>query len=333
MNITKTPQSKINDVCWKACDTFRGVIDAGQYKDYILVMLFLKYISDTWKEHYENYEKKYKGNKERIERAMQLERFVLPKDADFQSLYNDRNSDEVGNKINIAINSIEMANRPKLDGVFQKINFNSEQLGDTKSRNMILKNLLEDFGGSDDKKNEGKEELNLRPSCLEEDAIGEAYIYLIEKFGSDGGKKAGEFYTPAHVRKLVAKLAKPESGNLICDPACGSGSLLIDAGYEVGRKECRLYGQEKNGSTIALAKMNMFLHDIDDAVLEWGDTLNDPRHLEKSRLMYFDRVVANPPYSLDKWGADKCSTRFAMIVSIVGCHRNLRVIGHLSCTC
>ncbi|XDZ64988.1 type I restriction-modification system subunit M [Alphaproteobacteria bacterium LSUCC0684] len=298
-NNEKLTQQEVNDICWRACDTFRGVIDGGQYKDYILVMLFIKYISDVWRDHYDEYMAQYNGNAERVERAMRLERFILPEDASFTALHQSRNADNVGELINIAIEKIEAANRPKLNGVFQDIDFNNQKLGTTKDRNRLLKNLLEDFANP---------RLDLRPSRIQEDIIGEAYMYLIERFGSDAGKKAGEFYTPSPVRRLVAKLAKPEPGNLICDPTCGSGSLALDTGREVEGGACRLFGQEKNGGTLALAKMNMFLHGVDDAVLEWGDTINDPKLLDEGRLMRFDRVVANPPFSLDKWGAEDAAS-------------------------
>ena len=299
-------QDEVNKRCWDACDTFRGVIDANDYKNYILVMLFLKYVSDVWHEHHSTYMKKYNGDIKRVNRAMQLERFVLPEGADFKSLYKNRDDDDIGQIIDTAIYKIEDANKEKLDGVFENIHFNSERLGNPRERNGILKTLLEDFGGKKDKKKpkKNKPELDLRPSNINEDIIGQAYMYLIERFGSDAGKKAGEFYTPTPVRKIIAKLAAPEQRNLICDPTCGSGSLLIDTAHEIGTKNYRVYGQEKNGSTLGLAKMNMFLHHIDDAVLEWGDTIRNPRLLRNNALMKFDRVVANPPFSLDKWGAD-----------------------------
>ena len=226
---------------------------------------------------------------------MARERFILPEGSSFYALHEARNADNIGEKIDIAIAAIEDANKAKLEGVFQNITFNTDRLGETKDRNRLLKTLLEDFANK---------RLDLRPSNIQEDVIGEAYMYLIERFGSDAGKKAGEFYTPAPVREVVAKLAAPEPGNTICDPTCGSGSLLFDVARVLGDNNYRLYGQEKNGSTLALAKMNMFLHGIDDAVLEWGDTINNPRLLEAGKLMKFDRVVANPPFSLDKWGAD-----------------------------
>ena len=292
----KITQQEINNTAWAACDTFRGAVDATQYKDYILVMLFLKYISDLWNDHFESYKKQFGGDEVRIRRRMERERFNLPDGASFYDLYEKRNEANIGELINIALEKIEDANRGKLEGVFRNIDFNSESnLGRAKDRNRRLKNLLEDFD---------KPELNLRPSRVTEDIIGECYIYLISRFASDAGKKAGEFYTPAAVSRLLAKLADPKAGNTICDPACGSGSLLIRATEEVGSDNFALYGQEVNGATWALARMNMFLHSKDAARIEWCDTLNSPALIEGDHLMKFDVVVANPPFSLDKWGAE-----------------------------
>jgi len=131
--------------------------------------------------------------------------------------------------------------------------------------------------------------------------IGNTYIYLIEKFGADAGKKAGEFFTPFKVTELVARLAAPRPGDKICDPACGSGGLLIQAAKQIGSPDYALFGQESNGATWALARMNMFLHGADSARIEWCDTLNNPALVEADRLMKFNVVVANPPFSLDKW--------------------------------
>ena len=292
----KLTQQEINQAAWAACDTFRGVVDPAQYKDYILVMLFLKYISDLWNDHFETYKKQFGGDDVRIRRRMERERFYLPDGASFYDLYEQRNEANIGERINIALEKIEDANRAKLEGVFRNIDFNSESnLGRVKDRNRRLKNLLEDFH---------KPALDLRPSRVTEDVIGECYIYLISRFASDAGKKAGEFYTPAAVSKLLAKLARPKPGNTVCDPACGSGSLLIRAAEEVGSDNFALYGQEVNGATWALARMNMFLHSKDAARIEWCDTLNSPALIEGDQLMKFDVVVANPPFSLDKWGAD-----------------------------
>ncbi|KGO80775.1 type I restriction-modification protein subunit M [Flavobacterium beibuense F44-8] len=288
-------QNEINNIVWKACDTFRGVIDPSQYKDYILTMLFVKYVSDVWKDKKNFYAEKYSGDEIRVQRALRNERFQLPDTCTFDYLFENRNAANIGELINTALESMEDANRSKLERVFRNIDFNSEaNLGQTKDRNRRLKNLLVDFSA-----------LDLQPSHLEDnDVIGDAYEYLIEKFASDAGKKAGEFYTPAQVSKLLAKLLNPQPGDRIIDPTCGSGSLLIKLAKEVGNKNYSLYGQEINGSTWALARMNMFLHEIDDATIEWGDTLNNPKLLEEDSLLKGNIVGANPPFSLDKWGAD-----------------------------
>ena len=320
---SKIEQKDINNAAWAACDTFRGVVDPAQYKDYILVMLFLKYISDVWQDHYEAYQKQYGDDDARILRKLERERFVLPVvkltekndktgevtvldefPVTYYSLYERRSAANIGELINIVLDHIEESNKSKLEGVFRNIDFNSEaNLGKTKDRNRRLKTLIEDFH---------KPQLNMKPSLVPEDVIGNTYIYLIERFASDSGKKAGEFFTPLKVTELVAKLAGPKPGDRICDPACGSGGLLIQAAKEVASnaknsQEIRnfaLFGQESNGSTWALCRMNMFLHSFDSARIEWCDTLNSPLLVENDRLMKFNCVVANPPFSLDKWGAE-----------------------------
>lgn len=294
---SRVNQDEINRVAWKACDTFRGVIDSAQYKDYILVMLFLKYMSDVWKEHYEEYKKEFGDDDARIKRKLSRERFIMPDNCDFDFLYENREVANIGELINIALENIEEANKTKLEGVFRNIDFNSEpNLGPTKDRNRRLKNLLEDFASP---------VLDLRPSRIgDEDIIGDTYEYLIANFASDAGKKGGEFYTPKQVSNLLSKLLAPQKGDRICDPTCGSGSLLIRVADEVGDRDFALYGQESNGSTWALCRMNMFLHGKDSAQIEWGDTLNNPLLLENDELKKFDIVVANPPFSLDKWGAE-----------------------------
>jgi len=293
-------QDEINNIAWKACDTFRGVVDPSEYKNYILVMLFLKYISDVWRDHYEQFKQQYGGDEERTRRRMEREKFVLPEGADFYTLYRNRNADNIGDLINQALDAIEEQNKAKLDKVFRNIDYNSEdKLGETKERNARLKHLLEDFAD---------ERMDLRPSRVGDmDVIGNTYEYLIEKFAAGAGKKGGEFFTPPQIGWLLAKLARPQSGDRIGDPACGSGSLLIKVGKEVGTPDFALYGHESNGDTWALAKMNMFLHGMDSARIERCNTFSNPKLLEGDRLMKFQVVVANPPFSLDKWGAEDAS--------------------------
>ena len=296
-------QDEINQILWRACDTFRGILNSATYMNYLLPMLFLKYISDTWEEKYDEFNAQYTGDKDRTQRRLKKERFILPNKCHVRDLYEQRGAANVGEIINVALERIEDANKEKLSGVFRNIDFNSEaMLGQTKERNTRLRTLLEDFNNP---------KMNLRPSRIgNQDVIGNAYEYLIGKFAAGGGQKAGEFYTPAEVSELIAELIEPRKGDRICDPACGSGSLLIKCANQLLRKgvnDFYLYGQEVNGQTYALAKMNMFLHGVDNARLEWGDTIRNPKLIEKSTTMKFEVVVANPPFSLEKWGYEEAS--------------------------
>ncbi len=293
-------QDHINKAVWNACDTFRGTVDPSIYKDYVLTMLFVKYLSDVWQDHYDQYKAEHGDFPGLINELMQNERFVLPPDANFYALYEARHEPGNGERIDKALHAIEEANTGKLADVFQDISFNSAKLGDEKQKNEILKSLLEDFA---------KDDLNLRPSRVGKlDIIGNAYEFLIKQFAASSGKKAGEFYTPPEVSELIAELVAPRENDEICDPACGSASLLLKCANQIrsaydGSKRFALYGQEAIGSTWALAKMNMFLHGIDNHKIEWGDTLRNPKLLDgEGKLKHFDVVVANPPFSLEKWG-------------------------------
>jgi type I restriction enzyme M protein len=292
-------QDTINAAVWSACDTFRGTVDPSIYKDYVLTMLFLKYISDVWQDHYEVYAQEHGDHPELISELLKNERFVLPPSANFYALHAARHQPGNGERIDKALHAIEESNIAKLRDVFQDISFNSTKLGDEAQKNDILRHLLEDFA---------KPELNLRPSRIGLlDVIGNAYEFLIKNFASTSGKKAGEFYTPPEVSQLMALLVDPREGDEICDPTCGSGSLLMKCSQLIrqrsGGRKYALYGQEAIGSTWALAKMNMFLHAEDNHRIEWGDTLRNPKLLDgNSQLKLFDIVVANPPFSLEKWG-------------------------------
>lgn len=292
-------QDEINKAVWAACDTFRGTIDSAIYKDYVLTMLFLKYISDVWQDHYEQYQDQY-DDPALIEEMMKSERFVLSKDHNFYSLYEKRHEPGNGERIDKALHAIEDTNITKLKDVFQDISFNSTKLGDEKQKNELLQHLLEDFA---------KDSLNMKPSHIgNQDVIGNAYEFLIKSFAASSGRSAGEFYTPPEVSELISLIMAPQEGDEICDPTCGSGSLLMKCGNRVqldhnGSKKYALYGQESIGSTWALAKMNMFLHGEDNHRIEWGDTIRNPKLLDKDdNLKLFDIVAANPPFSLDKWG-------------------------------
>jgi type I restriction enzyme M protein len=306
---TQIQQEVVNKALWNACDTFRGVVASDIYKDYVLTMLFLKYASDTWQDHYDTYKEEHGDEPELIEELLKNERFVLPKNGHFTFLYEHRHEPGNGERIDQALHAIEEANPSKLRGVFQDIAFNSDKLGEEKQKNEILRHLLEDFA---------KPELDLRPSSVGKlDVIGNAYEYLIGEFAAGAGKTAGEFYTPPEVSDLIAELLDPQENDQICDPACGSGSLLLKCGRKVfdktKAKRYALFGQEAIGSTWSLAKINMFLHAEDNHRIEWGDTLRNPKLVESrpdgtSTLMHFDIVTANPPFSLDKWGHEDAET-------------------------
>lgn len=309
MQSARVSQDAINAAVWAACDTFRGTVDPSIYKDFVLTMLFLKYVSDVWQDHYDAYKEQYGDHPELIQEMLKNERFVLPANASFYALHAQRHSAGNGERIDKALHAIEEANITKLRDVFQDISFNSNKLGDEQQKNDILRHLLEDFA---------RPELDLRPSRVGNlDVIGNAYEFLIKNFASTSGKKAGEFYTPPEVSTLMARLMAPQEGDEICDPTCGSGSLLMKCGRLVregtGSRKYALYGQEAIGSTWALAKMNMFLHGEDNHRIEWGDTIRNPKLLDSTAaLKHFDVVVANPPFSLEKWGfegadADKYS--------------------------
>ena len=287
-----TTKSDIERALWSACDSFRGKIDSSRYKDYILSMLFVKYLSDVSKEKRAEYEKQYEGDEHRVERAMSRERFMMDQESTFEYLYENRNDAEIGQKINVALSHIEEHNSGKLRNVFRAIDFNSQvDFGDVKEKNATLRNLLEDFNG-----------LDLRPSQLgSADIIGDAYEYMIANFASDAGKKGGEFFTPSQVSELIAQLVKPKENDRIYDPTCGSGGLLLKAYKKVPSGKAAVYGQELNAQTWALCTMNMFLHGVDDAKIWQGDTLSNPQNIEDDNLMKFQVVVANPPFSLDKW--------------------------------
>ncbi len=287
-------QEDLNNILWDAANSSRSSLDAADYKDYALVMLFYKYLSDLSKKQHDKYKERFGDDETRIQEKMKLDRFYLPPGTSFDEVYTKIEEDNLGERLNVALDKIEDHNRLKLEGVFS-VDFNSEaKLGKLEQRNKMLRHLMHDFYGVD-------------LTDIDEDVIGNSYMYMIERFGADAGKKAGEFFTIRTVARLVAMLAQPEPGDRICDPACGSGGLLLLAGEEIenqGSHDYALYGQESTGSTYQLARMNMFLHGKDSARLEWGDTLNNPLLVEDGKLMKFDVVVANPPFSLAKWGAE-----------------------------
>ena len=301
-----TTRKDIEAALWRGANTFRGAIDAANYKDYILPMLFVKYLSDTYLETVENLKQEYE-NPVRLERAKSRLPFVVREQHHFYWLYDNRYNDNLGELINVALRGIEDDNPSLFAGIFRSIDFNSEaMLGNPKQKNTRLRELLEDFVS-----------LDMRPSAIQPEegkvgaeTVGDAYEYMIGQFASQAGKKAGNFFTPPEVSELMARIVDPKISDTMYDPTCGSGSLLIRTGKRAIEKEngliksLALYGQEMNGSSWSMAKMNMFIHEIMDARILWGDTLANPLHLDSDgNLMQFDVIVANMPFSQDKWAA------------------------------
>ncbi len=289
-------QAEININTWKACDTFRGVVDPSDYKNYLLVLLSLKYLSDLWRDRLQQYRQEYKGDEVRVQRRMSRERFIMPEGCDLYAIHSRRNEAGIGETINFALEKIEEANKAKLEGVFRNVDFNSESiLGVTRARNALLKRLIEFFV-----------RLDLRSSLTNHsNVVGNNYQYIIERFAGDSGSKGDEVFTPPEVSTLIAELLQPKRGDRICDPVCGSGSLLIRMAGEV--RDLALFGQERNANTWALCRLNMYLHGQDGARIECGDTLLNPRLIERNKLMKFEIVVACPPFSTGIWGAHEAA--------------------------
>lgn len=277
---------------WSAADILRGSIDSSDYKSFIFGLLFVKRLSDRFDEECATLVADGLDPEDKDEHQ-----FFVPKRARWAAI--QTKSTDVGNALNTACSALENENA-SLEGVLAGIDFNDERkLGDARNRDAVLSRLVQHFS-----------KLNLSNASLSEpDMLGRAYEYLIEKFADDAGKKGGEFYTPKKVVELIVELLAPTEKMRICDPTCGSGGMLIECAQYLRRrgknaKNLLLCGQERNLGTWAICKMNMLLHGIPDHRIEKGDTIRDPKLRDDEGLKLFDRVIANPPFSLDEWGRE-----------------------------
>lgn len=287
---------------WKSADILRGKIDSSDYKKYIFGLLFYKRMSDVWDEEYSTVMKEYSN--EDIARADYNHRFQVPKDCRWEKI--TEQAENIGQKLNDIFDKLTNANTPKLDKIFDDLDFANKD----RFPNETLQRLINHFS-----------QYNFGNTYISSDLLGDAYEYLIKQFAADAGKKGGEFYTPREVEKVIISILKPHQKDHIYDPTVGSGGFLLEAydylksksGEKIA-KTLYLYGQELNLATFAIAKINMFLHGLDSADIRRGDTLVNPQFLnQQGGLQTFDIVVANPPYSIKDYEWEAFKNKFGRL--------------------
>jgi type I restriction enzyme M protein len=293
--IEKLTLAKLEQHLAKAAWILKGPVDAADFKVYIFPLLFFKRISDVYDEEFKSALKDSDGDADYASLA-ELHRFIIPEGCHWNDVR--QVTTNVGKSIQTSFREIEKVNQHLLYGIFGDAPWtNKDKLPDE-----LLINLVEHFS-----------QYELSNEMVDPDILGQSYEYLIKHFADLTNKKAGEFYTPRSVVHLMGLIIDANEGESIYDPACGTGGMLLECVNHL-REERRdyrtlkMYGQEKNMTTASIARMNMFLHGIEDFEIIRGDTLRSPGHLENDELKKFDCVIANPPFSLKEWGAEAWST-------------------------
>lgn len=281
--------SELEQYLWGAANILRGPVDKADFKSYIFPLLFFKRLSDVYDEEY-TCALKESGGDEEYANFPEQHKFIIPKDAHWKDVR--EKTENVGQAIQFAFREIEKANPEQLYGIFGDVLWtNKDRLSDE-----LLINLIEHFSSK-----------ILTNSNAPSDLLGQAYEFLIKKFADISNRKAGEFYTPRAIVHLIGSILKPQEGESIYDPACGSGGMLLEAFQQVKAqkgdyRKLKLYGQEKNLTTSSIARINLLLHGVEDFRIEKEDTLRNPVFRENDQLSKFDVVIANPPFSLKNWG-------------------------------
>lgn len=303
---SKLTLPQLESFLWKSADILRGKIDSSDYKKYIFGLLFYKRMSDVWDEEYNNILETFKDDNSKVmlARADYNHRFQVPKDCRWNVI--TEQAENIGQKLNEIFEKLTNANSPKLDKIFDDLDFANKD----RFPNETLQRLINHFS-----------QYNFGDTYISSDLLGDAYEYLIKQFAADAGKKGGEFYTPREVEKIIMGILKPHQKDHIYDPTVGSAGFLLEA-YDYlkqksGEKIARtlyLYGQEQNLATFAIARINMFLHGLDSADIRRGDTLANPQFLnQQGNLQTFDIVVANPPYSIKDWEYEAFKNRYGRV--------------------
>ncbi len=299
---SKLTLPQLETFLWKSADILRGKIDSSDYKKYIFGLLFYKRMSDVWDEEYNSVMQEY--NDKTIAGADYNHRFQVPKDCRWEII--TEQAESIGQKLNDVFEKIANANSPKLDKIFDDLDFANKD----RFPNETLQRLINHFS-----------QYNFGNTYISSDLLGDAYEYLIKQFAADAGKKGGEFYTPREVEKVIIGILKPHQKDHIYDPTVGSGGFLLEAydylkqksGEKIA-KTLYLYGQEQNIATFAIAKINMFLHGLDSADIRRGDTLANPQFInQQGGLQTFDIVVANPPYSIKDYEWEAFKNKFGRL--------------------